>query len=226
MDKILERLYKEANKDYKKFSENIMPDADEILGVKMPILHKIAKEIYKNEDWENFIQQTNYKFWEQLMLQAMVIGEIKAEPKIILNYIRSFIPKINGWGVCDGFCAGLKFTQKDKGIVWQFIQPYFKSNKEYEKRFAYVMLLTYFIDDEHIDECLNLIDKFEDDRYYAKMAAAWALSICYIKYPKKTLKYLKVSNLDNWTYNKTIQKIRESLRIDKETKEYLKTLKR
>ena len=223
---ILERLYKEANKDYQAFSKKIMPDADEMLGVRMPVLHKIAKEIYKNENWQKFLRQKNCQFWEELMLQAMVIGEIKAEPEEILEYIRDFVPRINGWGICDGFCAGLKFTKNNQELVWNFIQPYFNSQKEYEKRFAFVMMLNYFLTDKYIDKCIDYIDKFKDNRYYAKMAAAWALSICYIKYPEKTLKYLKKSNLDKWTFNKGIQKICESLRIDKETKNYLKTLKK
>lgn len=42
----------------------------------------------------------------------------------------------------------------------------------------------------------------------------------------KTQKLLKENSLDDWTHNKTIQKIRESLRISKEEKEMLKTWKR
>lgn len=223
---IIERFYKEANKDYQTFSKKIMPDADEMLGVKMPVLHKIAKEIYRNENWPEFLQKKDCQFWEEVMLQAMVIGEIKDKPEKILKFVKDFIPKINGWGVCDGFCSGLKFTKNNQEMVWEFIQPYFNSKYEYEKRFAYVMMLNYFLTDKYIDKCIEHIDKFSDERYYAKMAAAWALSICYIKYPQKTLNYLKKSNLDKWTYNKGIQKICESLRVDKKTKNYLKTLKK
>lgn len=225
METIRKKLFKEANKDYKKFSEMIMPDADNILGVKIPVLHKFAKEIYRTEDWQKFLKKTP-EFWEEIMLQAFVIGEIKDKPEEILKYVKTFIPKLNGWGVCDCFCSSLKFTKKNKKLVWQFIQPYFNSKKEYEKRFAYVMLLTYFIDNEYIDKCLEHIDNFCDERYYARMGTAWALSICYIKFPPKTLNYLKKSNLDKWTFNKSIQKICESLRIDKTTKTFLKTLKK
>ena len=58
------------------------------------------------------------------------------------------------------------------------------------------------------------------------MGVAWLVSICYIKYPSKTEQYLKKSKLDNWTYNKSIQKICESLKIDKETKIKLRMMKR
>ena len=226
MNKIIERLYKEADKEYRDFNKKIMPDADKMLGIRMPVLHKIAKEIYKNGNWQEFLKIEKCIYWEELMLQAMLISEIKSEPNVILKYVKDFIPKLTGWGVCDCFCGGLKFTKNNKKLVWDFIQPYFKSNGEYEKRFAYVMLLTYFCDEDYIDESLKQIDKFKDERYYAKMAVAWALSICYIKNPEKTQKYLSVSKLDKWTYNKGIQKICESLRIDKKTKNFLKTLKR
>ena len=56
------------------------------------------------------------------------------------------------------------------------------------------------------------------------MAVAWAVSICYIKYPEKTYSYLESCKLDNFTFNKAIQKIRESYRVPKEDKENLKKM--
>jgi hypothetical protein len=58
------------------------------------------------------------------------------------------------------------------------------------------------------------------------MAQAWLISEAYVKYPHITLTYLKKSHLDKWTFNKGIQKIRESLRVSKETKDMLNKLKR
>ena len=58
------------------------------------------------------------------------------------------------------------------------------------------------------------------------MSIAWLLSMCYIKYKEKTLKFLNEGNLDNWTYNKTIQKIIESSRVSKDEKYILKRLKK
>ena len=58
------------------------------------------------------------------------------------------------------------------------------------------------------------------------MAVAWAISVCLIKFYDKTIKYLEASKLDNWTYNKAIQKAIESYRISNEKKEYLRKIKR
>lgn len=219
---IKERILSEAEKDYKKFSSSLIPNIDNVLGVRLPILRKIAKEIYTSGKWEEFLNCDNCEFMEETMLQGMVIGLVK--PEDILKYTAKFVPKINNWAVCDSFCTGLKFTKKNKKLVWDFIQPYFKSSQEFEIRFAFVMLLDYFIEEEYIDRVLDLIDEFKDERYYSRMAVAWALSVCFVKFPEKTFKYLKKFKLDNWTFNKSLQKIRESYRVSKEMKEMLKSL--
>jgi possible DNA alkylation repair enzyme len=58
------------------------------------------------------------------------------------------------------------------------------------------------------------------------MAKAWLLSVCYIKFRDKTYKFLEKTSLDDWTVNKSIQKVRESLRVTKEEKEKILVLKR
>lgn len=223
---IKERLLKESESDFQKFSASLIPNIDNVLGVRLPKLRKIANEIYKSSDWQKFLIQNKFEYMEEIILQGMVIGLIKQNPEEILKYIKNFIPKIDNWAVCDSFCNSLKFTKQNKKLVWDFIQPYFTSENEYDKRFGYVMLLEYFITDDYLDEVLKLIDKFKDERYYAQMAVSWALSICFIKYPQKTLEYLRISRLDDWTFNKSISKICESLRVDKDTKTMLKCLKR
>ena len=223
---IKQRLINESEKDFQKFSASLIPNINNVLGVRLPKLRKIAKEIYKNGDWQEFINLRDFEYMEETMLKGMIIGLVKQPPLKILELVRNFIPEIDNWSVCDCFCSGLKFVKDNKELVWNFIQPYFKSKNEYDIRFAYVILLSYYIDINFIDKALKIIDGFKDERYYTKMAVAWALSICYIKFPEKTLEYLKISKLDNWTYNKGIQKICESLRVDKSTKTMLKSMKK
>ncbi len=219
------KILNEAEKDYKKFSASLIPNIDNVLGVRIPALRKIAKEIYA-ETGTDYLACSNTEYMEEVMVQGMIIGLIKDKPEKILEHVENFIPKINNWAVCDIFCGGLKFTNKNKERVWEFIQKYLNSEKEYDKRFGLVMILGYFTDDEYIDKVLNILDNFSHEGYYARMGAAWALSICYVKQPEKTFEYLKKSKLDKWTFNKGIQKICESLRVGKNTKEILKSLKR
>lgn len=227
--KIQTELINAADKRYREFNSSLLPGTDNVLGVSIPKLRKFAKQLTKEltkEDWETFVKEANPTYYEETMLQGMVIGLTKMDLQDRIPYIKMFIPRINNWGVCDIFCGELKTTvSKNKEYMWNFIQTYLKSDKEFELRFGIVMMLHY-IDSEYIDHILIYSDTFRHKGYYARMAMAWLLSICFIKFPEKTMNHLEQSNLDNWTYNKALQKIVESLRVDKETKETIKGMKR
>ena len=106
------------------------------------------------------------------------------------------------------------------------MQPYLKSNKEFEIRFAVVIILNYYITEDYIDLVLETLDDVKHEGYYVKMAVAWAISLCFVKFEEKTMNYLKNNKLDDFTYNKSLQKICESLRVDKDTKAIIKSMKR
>jgi 3-methyladenine DNA glycosylase AlkD len=235
---IRRRLVEAADKDHKIFLESLIPGVKNVLGVRTPIIKKLAKDIYKHEDWQKFLRSDSVKYLEERLLQGLVIGLIKERPERILEYVVEFVPRIDNWAVCDAFCSSLKFASSNKALVWKFIQKYLKSKKEFEIRFAVVLIIASFItvdkNDKYIDKILLALDKirlseiseYNSKNYYAKMAIAWAISICYIKQPKKTAAYLKISSLDNWTFNKSIQKIIESHCVDISTKNNLKKLKK
>ena len=225
-ENIRKELKSLADPKYRKFHSYLLPGTDNILGVRIPQLRTMAKEIIKKDDWRPFVETANTNYYEETMLQGMIIGLAKMNLDEQINYISLFIPRINNWAVCDIFSSELKTAvRKGKETVWQFIQPYLKSQQEFEIRFGIVMLFHY-INEEHIDSLLAYADLFKHEAYYARMAMAWMISICFIKFPQKTMKYLQQSKLDDWTYNKAIQKTIESLRINKETKDTLRTMKR
>jgi 3-methyladenine DNA glycosylase AlkD len=205
----------------------LCPGTDNIIGVRIPTLRNYAKKLSKQEKSKKYISFNKTIYYEEVMLQGMLIGFIKnADIKDVFELIKNFVPKIDNWAVCDIFCAGLKIVNKNKEIVWNFIQKYLKSKKEFELRFAIVMILDYFIDEKYINEALDIFDNIKHDGYYVKMAVAWAISVAFVKFPKITMKYLHTTKLDDWTYNKSLQKICESLRVDKKTKEMIKKMKR
>ncbi|MDD3039819.1 DNA alkylation repair protein [Bacteroides sp.] len=215
-----------ADAKYKEFHSSLLPGTENVLGVRIPQLRTIAKRIAKQNDWYPFINATEVDYYEETMLQGMIIGLAKIEFEEQMNYVKMFIPRIDNWAVCDIFCGELKtLVKKGKDKVWQFIQPYLYSDKEFEKRFGIVMLFHY-INEEYIDRLLEYADLFQHEAYYARMAMAWMLSTCFVKFPDKTLEYLKQSQLDTWTYNKALQKTVESLRVDKKTKLLIKSMKR
>ena len=222
---VREQLFKLADEEYRKFTSALLPNIDNVLGVRLPALRKIAKEIARG-DWRKFIAKNESEYFEEIMLQGMVIGYAETDIEEILQYIHEFVPKIDNWSVCDSFCVGLKFTKNNMERVWNFIQAFISSKEEYEIRFGVVMLIFFYVNQEYIDRVLIVIDNIKHDGYYVKMAVAWAISICFVKFPERTMEYLKNNTLDNFTYNKSLQKVIESMQVDKETKEIIKSMKR
>ncbi|WP_419874810.1 DNA alkylation repair protein [Candidatus Pristimantibacillus sp. PTI5] len=222
---VKEQLLAWAEEDYRKFSAALIPNINNVLGVRLPYLRKLAKTIAKG-DWRQFLKNAENEYFEEVMLQGMVIGYIQADIEEVLPYIADFVPKMDNWSVCDSFCIGLKITKTNKDTVWNFLQPYLASDKEYEIRFGVVMLLDFYIDEEYIHCVLRLLDQTDRSSYYVKMAVAWAISICYVKLPEITQAYLASSALDDFTYNKALQKITESYRVDPETKTRIRAMKR
>jgi 3-methyladenine DNA glycosylase AlkD len=222
---IREQLNELAEEDYKKFSSRLLPNTNNILGVRLPVLRKIAKQIAA-EDWRSYLEGASSEYFEEVMLQGMVIGCAKAEIEEILSYVEKFVPKIDNWSVCDSFCVGLKITNQYKERVWNFLKPYYSSQNEFEIRFSIVMLIDFYIDEEHIYQVFDILNSIKSEAYYVKIAIAWAVSICYIKLPVATTAFIKQNNLDDYTYNKALQKITESQRVNVKTKAVIRSMKR
>lgn len=222
---IREQIMELSDEKYRKFSSALLPNINNILGVRLPELRKIARKIAKG-GYESFLSDNDCKYFEEIMLKGMVIGYLNTDIDKLLHYTSDFIYLIDNWSVCDSFCSGLKLTREYKSAVWRFLKSYFGSDSEYFVRFAVVMIINYFIEEDYIDEVLEILNDIRHEGYYAKMSVAWAISICYVKFPERTDKLLENNDLDDFTFNKSLQKIIESRQIDDETKIIIRCMKR
>lgn len=218
---IREKLISLSENKYREFSSALVPNSDNMLGVRLPKLRKLASEIAVTDGISCLDGDDIY--FEETMLRGMVIGALKIDTKKRLELISGFVPLINNWSVCDSFCASLKFIRKNKELMWDFIEPYCRSDKEFYKRFGAVIMLDYFVDEEYIEYTLKRLSEIKTTEYYSSMAVAWAVSVCYVKFPKETKAFLLSGVLDDDTYNRTIRKICDSYRVQKADKDFLKT---
>lgn len=223
-EEIRSKLFNLSEDEYRNFHSKLCPNTENILGVRLPLLRNMAKDLAKN-NWEAYLNNPYNEYYEEIMIEGLTIGYIKTDINTGLKYIKRFIPKIDNWAICDSFCNNLKFTKKNLNEVWEFISTYLSSNKEFELRFAIVMMLHYYINEEYIDRVLHILNDINHEGYYVKMAVAWAISFAYIKFPHKTLVFLKNNNLDSFTYNKSLQKIIESTRVSNEDKDLIRSMK-
>lgn len=225
-EKIRARFFELQDEKFREFSSSLCNTSDcEMIGVRTPQIRNMAKELAK-ENIDAILKYDDIKYYEDMLLRGFIIGVSKISIEDTFRYLEEFIPRIDNWAVCDSTCASLKITKKNMEEMWKFIQKYIKADGEYEKRFAIVMYLDYFIDDKYIKKIFNQIEKISDDRYYVKMAVAWFLATAYAKFPVDTMEFLKKTNIDNWTYNKAIQKMIESYRVSDGDKAILRKMKK
>jgi len=222
---IHEQLWALQDTNYRVFTKKLIPNEPDIIGIRIPILRQLAKEII-NDDPLAFLAQVENRYFEETQLEGFVIGTMKMPADERIAYIEAFIPKIRNWSVCDGFCSVLKDAKKNQALYWALVEKYAASDKAYDQRFAAVMMLNYFINDEYLAKSLALLDQLKHDDYYVRMGVAWAVSMFFIRKPIETMPYLYKNTLDDWTYNKALSKITESLRVSKETKDRIRAMKR
>jgi 3-methyladenine DNA glycosylase AlkD len=214
-----------AQEEYRVFSQKLIPGGLPLLGVRLPKLRELAGQIARREDWRE-IFSCPPQYMEQLLLRGMAIAKAKVPLKERLELIRDFVPLIDNWSVCDSFCSSLKCAAKEKRAFRDFLQPYLESEEEFPARFGAVMLLDYYIDSCEIDRTLQSLISIPAQGYYARMGVAWALSICLAKCPEQTKAWLQGAELDDFTFNKALQKAVESARMRPEDKAWARAVKR
>ncbi|HIS26536.1 MAG TPA: DNA alkylation repair protein [Candidatus Pullilachnospira intestinigallinarum] len=224
IEKIRQELKEQADETYRNFHASLVPGLTDFLGVRVPVLRTIARKLAK-DDWRLYLSEASDNCYEELMLQGMVLGYALMEKEERAECLRRFLPKINNWAVCDCCCSTWKFMRKDLSYWYEFLLP-FLNGGEYEIRSVVVCLMDHFSEKEYLSKQFEIYNHIRHEGYYVEMAVAWALSVCYVRFPQETAAFFRDNALDDFTQNKAIQKCRESYRISKEEKEMLNGLKR
>ncbi len=222
---LVEQLRELADPDYLAFNQKLVPDCSNMLGVRMPELRRLSRQIVKGNA-EEYLALAGAGSHEEILLHGMVIGALDCDFEALKGYIAGFVPKISNWAVCDSFCSGLKQFGKEQQAAYELVESYALSSSPWAIRFGLISMLSHFLNDLYIDRVLAVSGQITNDHYYVRMGNAWLISMAFVKYRDKTLAFLNDCALDDWTYNKALQKIVESNRVDAQTKELIKTLKR
>lgn len=225
VEKVYQKLVENQDLEYQKFQSNLCPGISNILGVRVPIIRKIVKELLR-EDYRFYLDHVTNQYYEETMIEGLLIAQSKMPLEEKFLYLDSFVPKIDNWAVCDICTSSFHLKENELPLVWNYLQKYMSSTKEFEVRFAVIMFMDYFLEEPYIDQVLQVIDSIRLEDYYVKMAIAWLLSVLYVKDKKKTISYLKKNHLSSWTYQKALQKMIESTRISKEEKDQIRRMKK
>lgn len=222
------KIYKELQalkeKEYADFQAKLVPtiEPSTILGIRVPKLRALAKSYIRDQECQVFLDSLPHNYYDENMLHAILISEMKDYDKCI-NRLEAFLPYVDNWAVCD--IMSPKLFKRYREDLMTRIKVWMASEETYTIRFGLSMLMTHFLDEDFRPEYLDMASSIRSDEYYVNMMIAWFFATALAKQWEVSLPYIEDKRLDDWTHKKAIQKARESLRISKEKKEYLKGLK-
>ncbi|MBR5598631.1 MAG: DNA alkylation repair protein [Alphaproteobacteria bacterium] len=223
--KVLKKLQSISEEKYKNFSLKLLPENTKLLGVRVPLIKKMAKQIKKNNESHTYlcIPLKQLEYQEEKMLFSLLIAYQDIAEEIRVENIKKYVSYISNWSECDTFSSALKTIKYNSEFYYNNFLSYTQSTEEYEVRFFYVVATNYFINDTYLFRILELIKKQKYNGFYDRMAVAWFLSMAFVKYEDEIKKYLKNTRLDTMVYQKTLSKINDSYQIKKEVKQELKS---
>jgi len=222
MTDVQKALFKLQDKKYKQFSASLMPtvDPDTVIGVRVPLIRKLAKELRGNAD--AFLLSLPHEYFEENNLHAFIISENSDFDECIAA-VERFLPYVDNWATCDGLRP--KCFAKNKSLLLKHIQNWLRSDKPYTVRFGIEMLMLHYLDRDFDPHMLEQVSLIRSDEYYVNMMIAWYFATALAKQWDRAVIYLQEKRLPAWVHSKTIQKATESYRLSAEQKKYLKTLK-
>ncbi|MBR4286132.1 MAG: DNA alkylation repair protein [Clostridia bacterium] len=221
---IMADLLSMKDEEYKKFHSALMPtiDPESVIGIRVPVLRKYTKDLYKKGGYEDFLQGLPHKYYEENNLHAFLIEQEK-DYGTLIEKLNAFLPYVDNWATCDMLSPKIFKTHKKE--LLNEIDKWINSGEPYIIRFGIKSLMQYYLDENFDVSFAQKVADVKSDEYYVNMMRAWYFATALSKQYEVSVKFLENRILDKWTHNKTISKACESYRISFENKIYLKTLR-
>ena len=203
-----------------------------ILGLHLPEMKQVAKELARQADvldvlrgFEKEHQAERFSLtYEETLVWGLTINALKCTPAERLDLLRSYVPVLDNWAVCDSFCCNAKWALKlPPQDLWAFLIPYYHSQREFEVRFAIVMSMCYLLKGEWLSPVFEELQRIDlsairseythlPSPYYVRMGMAWLLATALAKYPDETRSFVNASSLTDDVKRLYARKARESFR--------------
>ncbi|MBQ0134793.1 MAG: DNA alkylation repair protein [Clostridiales bacterium] len=224
MEEIISRLLSLRDPDNAAFQQKLTPglDAEVFLGVRVPLLRKLAAELTKNGLREPFLDELPHFYYEENLLHSILLSREK-DFRVCMERIEAFLPYIDNWAVCDTLRP--KVFARHRAELLPAVKAWTRSSEAYTVRFGLDTLMSEYLDEDFSPELPELAASVESEEYYVRMMVAWYFATALAKQWDAVIPYMEQHRLCQWTHRKTIQKATESFRITEEQKSYLRSLR-
>jgi len=219
---------KKEDDKFIQFQKKIINTKLEIIGVKVPNLRKLAKEIFKTGEEVEFNNKTN-KYFECVVLEGFLIAFEKDKEKL-KQKLKSFFKKMDNWAVVDMVCSGLVcFKKQTDKTDFEYFKSLLLEAHLFTVRFGIVCLIKFFSEAKFNDIVFDALNLVKCGEYYVDMAISWLISEIIIKNVQKAEEIVEkiklINNFNTFIVNKSVDKVCDSYRVDVKIKEKLKEMK-
>lgn len=225
MDEIRSRLMSLADEKYRAFSSSLIPELppERILGVRMPALRALERELRGSETAKLFMAALPHGYHEENNLHGLLINSLSDFGET-LAALELFLPYVDNWASCD-LLSPRSFKRRPAGLL-DVVRGYLGSGRTYTVRFGIGVLMGFYLGEGFDPAMPELVAECCCDEYYVNMMIAWYFATALARREAETLPFIEGGRLSPWVHNRAIQKAVESRRISEPLKAYLKTLKR
>ncbi len=212
-------LLSAADSEYREFNAKIVNSGLPMIGVRTPYVKSLAKQIARTDsEFFEYYKPSNY---EQILLYGFALAAAKMPIERKFDYFDCILPLFDNWAHVDMIVSAFKDLGKNKELFLNRY-AYLINGTQFERRVMVVFLMDYCLTEPELDKVFDMFEKMQCDMYYVNMGIAWALSVALVKFYGRTLIKLKSGVFNSFITKKTVQKARESFRIDADKKEELK----
>ena len=206
----------QGNETYAAFNKRIVNTKMPVIGVRVPDLRRLARELAPNmsaADISKLLTAKNRSF-DYVLLCGLLITHARLDDQTMIDLAKQYLPRVDSWAHIDTFVEKKRRFAGD--IWWDFALECLQSEAEFTVRYGVISLMTNFLDEAHIDQVFAALRDIKHDGYYVKMALAWLYATAAVHFFELTLAELENGHTDAWTRNKAYQKMRESRRFTPE----------
>lgn len=216
-------LEKYIDSSYREFNSKLIPEIENVLGIRIPVLRNIVKEM--NEDERRLFLNNLPHDWHEENIMHMIIITEENDYNKAKEMLYEFLPFVDNWQVCDvGIPKAFKNLDDGEGLLL-FVKKLISNEGTYFKRYGIFILMKIYLERFYRKEILEMVAEINSNEYYVNMMRAWFFQEAMVKRYDDAIKYLENKKLDKFTHLKTISKCVDSRKIDEKTKQYLKTLR-
>ena len=229
-----DRLRELADKDggYRAFNARIVATADPatMLGVRVPRLRRLAREVGRSEDRDAFLAELPHRWYEEYLVHAFVLDETREVGRAV-RLLDALLPLVDNWCVCDALNPRAFHDEKALGgrrqeVLLPLARRWMASEHIYTRRFGVSVLMRDLLGEGFDPSQLRLAIAADNGEYYVRMMVAWYLAEALVTREDDALEAIGSPGIDPQLQRMAIRKGIESRRVPADTKDALRRLRR